>query len=266
MIEAYVMPVIEKPGRDFLLRPGDRRTAECRPDDIHRISIEGAEPPHHPETALYERGKKDFMRNSYHRLTARPRQTMDRGDGLSSLFLRQVLENFQAENEIELVPGQISQVSDDLRVPGSTQLLLRLPAHPGGWLVQTYPKTRKRLDTLLQQLSITSAEIEHLEPTTGICVPEDLQGVAEPMTLNPALQQIRIVDRLVRVRARAGDGRHAGASLSGGGLPAKQRDDLPGDVAGIDVRGEEHVRRRDFLRLPGPLHRRIGAEFGDILR
>ena len=107
MIEANVMAVIEKPRRDFLLRPGDGRTSQYRPDDIHWISIEGAEAPHHPESALHERWKKDFMRDSYHRLTARLRQLMDRPDGFSSLFLRQMLENFQAENEIELPPGQI---------------------------------------------------------------------------------------------------------------------------------------------------------------
>src|ERR1044072_5476886 len=37
------------------------------------------------------------------------------------------------------------------------------------------------------------------------------------------------------------------------------------DVAGIRVRGEEYVRRREFFGLGRPTHRGVFSKFGDLL-
>ena len=48
-------------------------------------------------------------------------------------------------------------------------------------------------------------------------------------------------------------------------IAADDRQDFAGDVAGAVRRGQEHIGRRDFLGLGGPLHRRLGAELANIL-
>src|SRR6266550_5858578 len=50
---------------------------------------------------------------------------------------------------------------------------------------------------------------------------------------------------------------------SASGFAAEQRKYDAGDVGGVGVRREKHVRRRNFLRLRGPAHRNVGPMLGN---
>jgi hypothetical protein len=56
-----------------------------------------------------------------------------------------------------------------------------------------------------------------------------------------------------------------GCAILSARIAANDGKHLARDVAGTAWCGEEDKGRRDFLRLCGPLHRRIAAEFGDAL-
>src|SRR5450759_5962691 len=60
--------------------------------------------------------------------------------------------------------------------------------------------------------------------------------------------------------------RYSSSAISSSAVAAYDRQDFSRDVARAMRRCEEDIRRRDFLRLCGPFHRRVGAEFTNILR
>ncbi len=188
------MQVVEHPGKQFHGRALCRRPSHDRAQDISRPRIVVAETADHPEQALVQRRKSRLHGHADDRPAAVPQQPPKLSGDLGGFPFRQVLKNFQAEQEVRGVfrhrIGEFDVYQPRKIGPGLRQQI-------GVGFVADDLGVRVTRRQALAQFAVAGAEIDH-HPRRRVFFRET-QCVAQAAPLEEPLDRVAVAERLLGV-------------------------------------------------------------------
>jgi hypothetical protein len=134
---------------------------------------------------------------------------VNRAQRLFSLLLRQMLKNFQAEDEIELTSRHFVQLSRNDGLGSIAEIVDRFFPQCQTWLVTKDPRFRKALHEVLARFAVASTEVDDCLRFPALR--DQRQSILQTPLLQEPLQRIAVISRKIGIR-------HPAAPVHGGRL------------------------------------------------